>query len=276
MRSQLVVAFLVVGLAAPTAAIADVQASPSTFELVRTTTGPATLQLEFQASISDKYPTAFEGSFAGRLPPKGPPQDVVSLGARLIGTNDEPVYSSNGRTTRICPQPTSCALTRSFAYGDVIYLDDQGGADALNRFWIVTRGDFTIRLKGHGWKLVPTGLNYRYITSTQASRFGVYAGTDSAEISRDVSLSGGRRGSLAVLMPPCSTSSDVPAAEPVPRGVGSMTLGGGPHPSTLSCPASVGKAFPTDVARAATTWTVTGTVLGDSSFQAIRLLVVDL
>jgi hypothetical protein len=53
MRIHLVVAFLVLGLAAPMAAVADVPASPSTFELVRTTTAPATVQLGFQASISD-------------------------------------------------------------------------------------------------------------------------------------------------------------------------------------------------------------------------------
>jgi hypothetical protein len=205
-------------------------------------------------------------------------QQVASLGARVFGHGeDEPAVTRDGETQRICPTETSCVLFQTLAYSDVIYLEDKGGPEALNRFWIVTEGAFRIRLKGHGWTLARRPLSYRYQLARDSAAMQVDTGVSSVEISGDARLAGGRRGSLAVLMPPCSTSSTVPgAAAPLPRGVGSMSLLGGVGTPSVTCPSDVGTVYPTSHATGRTTWTSRGRIVGDHTFQSVRMFVVDL
>ena len=99
---------------------------------------------------------------------------------------------------------------------------------------------------------------YRLVTAEQADADGVARPGQRVEVFRGAAAAGGRRGSVAVALPPC---------EP---GVGSLQLEGGRAPVDISCPTAEVTAF----ADRATTWRLDGLAAGTTG-RGTRLLVID-
>jgi hypothetical protein len=97
-----------------------------------------------------------------------------------------------------------------------------------------------------------------------------HVGASGVERFESASLPGGRHGSLAVGLPPCS----IAASGLVFRGVGTVTLDGGVRPESFTCPTS--DVLPASYAARATTWRLHGNVTGESTGMDTRLFVVDL
>jgi hypothetical protein len=110
---------------------------------------------------------------------------------------------------------------------------------------------------GIGWKVQrrTAGISRVAGGGTGAHALGSYV-----EAMPSASLPGGRRGSIAIAVPPCDE-----------LGAGTVTLTGAAQPDQRTCPTS---AF-ADAAARATSWTLSGPAAGASEYRT-RLLVIDL
>ena len=98
------------------------------------------------------------------------------------------------------------------------------------------------------------------VTRTSGDGTGAQALGGTVEALPAATLPGGRRGSIAIAVPPCDE-----------QGIGAVTLTGGADPSPHGCPTSTFA----DAAAKATTWSLAGPAAGASEYRT-RLLVIDL
>ena len=267
-------------LAGTVAILAGVPASASsprvqTFELVRTTAAvPAWFQLRVQGSPSQSQPHAMDATIAARVV-NGRVVSAASLGAYTFDYDYGVHVQAASHNVSVCQPLGGCIVNRVLAYASGVNDSDQGEADAFNRFYIVEEGPASVTFRSSGWLLRRVPLSYRYVTDMAADADGVFTGDGGYELFRSAVAPGGAFGSIAIGNPPCSTSTAGIGLSP-PRGLGTATLRGGNHPSSLTCPTNLGIPFLTDYVGSRTHWSLTGPVIGDSSLAHVPLFVLDL
>ncbi|HEX8001110.1 MAG TPA: hypothetical protein VF519_00275 [Mycobacteriales bacterium] len=150
-------------------------------------------------------------------------------------------------------------------------LDDTEGTDPVTHVFVVLVGTrVEYEFHANGWTLVRTPLAFRYLDGLDTAPAYARADGVGAETYTDGRLPGGQRGSIALGIPPCSTS----LVGIAPRGVGRLTLDGGVSPVSVTCPTD--RVFPASYAPGPTTWRFHGAATGDATARDTRLFVVDL
>lgn len=269
---------LVVALALPSGARASQSAPSHHFELVRTTDGPSSFRITLDVTGANGASgvEAFAGAFAIRTNEQGSIQRVNGLGGSSVGRENSPGIWINGSETSTCTEANVCVGSTVLGYQKFIMLEDDGGPDAYNRLFIVVDGDVhvDVTFESEGWVLAETELEYRYADFRSSEGVGVVTPVRSADLFLSAELDGGKLGSIAQAIPPCSST----ITGLVSRGIGELRLSGGEEPSSLRCPSVLGDQpeLLDDVARGATTWSAEGMVVGDNTLQEGRLFVIDL
>lgn len=242
-----------------------------TFVLVRTTDGPASYRLVIDAALSDEEPVGFYAAVAARV--EG--DRVVRAAAAGTGAfywDYGAKANAAGQRMELCEPVGGCIVNRTLAWNVLLDSADDGGNAANNRLYVALEGPVRISFESEGWELRELDLQYRYVESSQAESSGVFTNRSSLHLFEGATLPGGGEGSVAVGAPPCS----IERTDLVPRGVGRAILTGGQSETSLTCPQNIGRPFMTALAGEATTWRMTGPVLGDSSFVNVPLFVLDL
>lgn len=266
---------LIAGGAAPiqSAVAGSVRTVKRQYELVRTTSGPASFT--FVLGVMPTKRGGFIGAIAARVRPAASPKEPVPVAAFSFGRHDAPEGRAQGKKITTCNTAGFChQVSDTYAGILIIQMNDKGGPRALNRFFIVTegRGQPDIELQeASGWKLVTTELEYRYVDGSDAAVAGVYAGSEGVEVFTKTTLAGGKGGSLAQAEPPCSGSR----VSVLFRGAGYLELRGGEEDVSTYCP-QVGSAAIAASAPKSTEWILEGAAAGDVELATTRLFVVDL
>lgn len=247
------------------------------FELVRTTTGPASYRLVVNHRSGDGS-TGLSGLAAAVAFRTDTSGTVTSTRSGFVVTDDSDRRAGvwvDGEE-RLCGHAEPCPTGRIVLGAQTVIADsDDGGEDVPNRVFVVFEGyDLDLSFGGDGWELHEADFDHRYVEWQQDSPLGVSGGMDGVEVFTGTSLDGGALGSIAVAMPPCSPSH-ASVTLGVAKGVGTLTLLGGPNEPSLTCPGT-GFLSLTDHAPAATTWTADGVVVGEYTFEDVRLFVFDL
>jgi hypothetical protein len=238
--------------------------------LVRTTDGPASFEL--QASVE---PGPDSGAFIGFMGARVEDGRVRSVtpGTQLShGRTDDPtIYGSEGPVTA-CRLGGPCGIGSTFAGTLFAWSSDGGGKGVSNRVYIVLEGeDVAHELEADGWKLEEADFSYRYVDNIDSDAIGVAHTGRGVEVLFEAAARGGTSGSVAQAVPPCSQT----IVGGVPRGVGTLALGGGaasPEPAA-TCPRDAQPLV--DHAPGATTWRAHGTVAGSSDLAYTHLFVID-
>jgi hypothetical protein len=247
---------------------------PVIFVAERTTAGPTSFSLDFTGRWHRG-----SGAFFGDLgihQEHGTVQSVQPDGMTSFGYADNDTITASGRVTSVCTPISMFACADEGPGGvaivNVSYSDDGLRADRANRWMFVLSGaDVTKRFHGTGWRLTQTTMTFRYADGAQTDLVGANLSGRSVGAATDASLTGGRYGSVAEAMPPCSNSDSAPLM----AGVGRLTLDGGSSQPTITCPGLPQGAVGSWNQRA-TTWTVHGFAAGASTLYNTRLLVIDL
>ncbi|MDX6216162.1 MAG: hypothetical protein QOG99_1746, partial [Frankiales bacterium] len=234
----LVLGAFLAGTATGLTARASAPADGQTLVLVRTTSGPASFSLTIQGSLDHEHSRGFDGAFSARVD-GGRLTRIASLGAEAFFYDSDPEAKVAQNRVKVCRPLGGCIVNRTLAYGIGIDSTDHGGSDVDNRLFVVEEGPANIQFHGQGWTLRKVPLRYRYVLAADADADGAFTGVNSVEMFRRASLSGGPDGSAASAEPPCSTSTVGVAAEPVPRGAGTITLSGGATPQSVTCPTNL-------------------------------------
>ena len=266
-RGAAIVAALL-ATAVPGAAIAEPPLTTLTFVLRRTSPGPTSFQLS--ASVWNDG----RGSFIGHIGAAAKNGRVTAAEALMSGSAGRwknSTLTAGGKHWSSCDIGVCHDSSIDGYHGLGTTFDDKQGDDPTTHIFVVIVGlrpsyEFT----GHGWKLVKLPLSFRYLDGEETSPAFVKAHVAGAELYLDGSLEGGRHGSLAMGVPPCSTA----VLGLVPRGVGTVTLDGGVDSESVTCP--IDRLLPASYATRGTTWRFHGTVAGDTLSRDTRLFVVDL
>lgn len=266
-RGTALVAMAILTALAPPAGAAPPLVT-KTFVLHRTTNGPTSFQLNVSLANDTR------GSFIGAIGARVVRGRVVSATTSWAGSArrwQDSTVNAGGAKFSTC-QVGVCHDDRIDGWhGLTSNYSDDGGDDAFTHVFVTLVGKtVTWRLTAKGWALHPMPLSFRYLDGGETSPAYAHAETKGVEVYQDGSLPGGRRGSLAVGIPPCSMATTGLVA----RGAGSVTLDGGVEPESFTCPTS--RVFPASFALGPTTWRLHGFVAGESTGVDTRLFVVDL
>lgn len=252
---------------APTVAAPPVERV--TLVLKRTTSGPSSFTLDVGVT-NDHSNGSFVGEVGARIV-RGKPVSVVPAFAASSRRWEDTTLRVGDLTVTSC-QVGVCHDDHLKGYQGLgtTYSDD-GRADEPNYFFVVAYGhNVEFGFRGTGWRVFRAPLAFRYVDGPADAEASSHLLMASAEVFTGATATGGRLGSLAVAIPPCS----VAMSGLVARGVGRVTLEGGAEPVEATCPAD--RTFIGSYARAATRWRLTGTAAGDSSAQDTRMFVLDL
>lgn len=261
------VAVAIAALPVPTTAAPPVQ--HVTFVLKRTTTGPTSYTLDIGVDNDNTH-----GSFIGEVGARIVRRKVVGVTPSFAASSRrwEDSTLRVGDTRVSTCDVNICHDDKVTGYQGLgtTYVD-AGEPDAPNFFFVVASGRrVAYTFRGTGWKLYRATLRYRYVDGAQNAPASAHAGAVGAEVFTESRAPGGRSGSLAVAIPPCSVAMSGLAS----RGAGQVTLDGGVRPARFTCPAD--RSFVGSYATAATTWRLHGTAAGESTGQDTRLFVLDL
>lgn len=201
---------------------------------------------------------------AGDAPGPGRPADVTSFASvQDVGGAAGGTYGRIGRRD-LCPDPvTTCRVED----GDLVFTSvfvvsggGKGGAAAHTRFHLYLEGQrVSVQDVLVGWRRTPVG-GARRVTQEQADGAGLGSGGRSSGALLSAAATGGRRGSLALAVPPCGTA-----------GAGAAVLTGPGAQATEACPTGPFAA----TARRGGRWTLSGATAGVTDGRT-RLLVLDL
>jgi hypothetical protein len=274
-RTLLALTALLVSVA-PTAVAATSKSVSKHFAFVaeRTTAGPTSFSMDF----SGRWRRG-SGAFFGDLgvhQDRGVIRSMQPDGMTSFGYADNDTVTYRGQPTSICTPMTAIACAGEGSGGiaivNVSYSDAGAGADVANRWIFVMSGaEITERFHATGWRLRQVSLNFRYLDGAKTDQVGANLAGKSVGVATEASLLGGRYGSLAEAVPPCSNSETAPLME----GVGRLTLDGGTQKQTITCPGLPQGAIGS-WSQAPTTWTAHGLAAGGSTLYNTRLLVIDL
>jgi hypothetical protein len=244
------------------------------FELVRTTTGPSSIEFAAHLSPPDGWDMdAFAGMVAVRTDEDGAVLAVEPGYASTIGHNNEPEVYHDGEEVASAPCETPpCVVTNSGGATVFILMEDDGGPGAMNRYYVVFEGaDVNVaHFKVDGWELhETTGLTYRYVDWRRSQGAGAAAFGHGVTFFNAAEADGGAQGSVAMAIPPCSNN-----AVPGGAGAGLVTLRGGQHESTAQCPSLL--PVTAGHAQGAVRWRAEGTAVGDNTLNEVPLFVLDL
>lgn len=211
---------------------------------------------------------ATEGVYAqvaGDAPGRGRPADVTYFASvQDVGGPVAGVYGRAGRRDLCLDPVTTCRIedgTLVFTSVFVVAGGGEGGATTHTRFHLYLEGTrVSVEEVLVGWRRTPVG-GGRRVTQEQADGVGVQTGGTSAGALLSATASAGRRGSLALAVPPCGTA-----------GSGATLLRGpGGAQATRPCPTGAFAA----TARSGGRWTLSGAGAGVTDGRT-RLLVLDL
>lgn len=268
LRALLLSAAVVAGAVAVPADAATAPLQRVTFVLRRTTNGPSSYTLEVGARNDTRG--SFVGSVAARIE-RGKPVSATASWASSARRWDNKTLHAGSTSASICQISVCHDDEFEGDHGIGTYHVDDGGKDAPTHFfYAVTGKSVTVRFKAQGWKLVKTPLAFRYLDGGDTAAAHGHVGAFGAELYTDGSLPGGRYGSLAVGVPPCSLA----ASSIVARGAGMLTLEGGLTKESVVCPGL--PKLVASYATKATTWRFSGTAVGENTGQDTRLFVIDL
>lgn len=220
--------------------------------------GPAALVVDGYVEARGRpgyFATASANVFDGRVSP-------FSSGLVELGEPSGPVrtYGATG-SHDLCADPAiSCTTTPGsdrlrFTIGSTM---GRSEAPMHARIYVALVGtSLHVDTARIGWR-VRTRTAGVARTSGDGTGMQLLGGT--VEALPAATLPGGRKGSIAIAVPPCDE-----------QGVGDVTLSGGADPTPHSCPTSTFA----DAAAKATTWSLSGTAAGASEYRT-RLLVIDL
>lgn len=278
MRRLIALGAVLVGVSAFLApAIAGPHASMHLVTLVadRTTAGPTSFNVGFGLSWHQGG-----GGFFGDLGVRTAGSRVHEMlpdGMTSFGYGENETVSSHGSTVVSACRDVSTVTCVSAGPGSVgggaVDYTDTGLQPGVANHWVfVLTPNVHITFHAKGWVLHRLDTAARVVTDTQADDYEVNVLARSVSAFSSASAPGGSRGSMAEAVPPCSNADVAPARE----GVGSITLAGGVDTPQESCPGiAFGQAIGSWSPKA-TTWQVTGDVVGVSTLYNARLLVVDL
>jgi hypothetical protein len=272
MRVRLAVAVLALmgaaGVAAPLAS-ATPAAAPSgvTFALIRTAMH-ASFSLTMQIGQRHKGEVLFSGAIAGIRSENGKFTHLSGLGQSSAGApGGGPRIWVDGKSRSPCISLFDCPHGL-VALGVGINDSDE---TLYNRIYVPVRGQVSdLNFKATGWRLQRTKYAYRTVEGISSSAAEATYDPNGVEVFQSATTTGGPHGSIAVGDPPCSTAT----VNGVARGAGTVTLIGGPHPSSVTCPKDTAELV--DYTTRKTRWTLSGTVVGDTTQRQTRLLVLDL
>lgn len=192
------------------------------------------------------------------------------------GTFMPAVYAGEHRVD--CPHSGVCPTQRGRNLSTTYYRDtglaDPTAADMVLAVTYGRNANVSLHDGEDEWSVRPVNLVARALWSTDTGdAAGVWHSVVGAEVFTRATLQGGRRGSVAIGVPPCA------GGQGFSTGVGSATLSGGVAPVDTVCPRDVLR--PSQVATKATTWSLTGTAVGLTAYVVsepgtVRLLVIDL
>lgn len=236
----------------------------------RTTDGVASFA--FAADITPGDDPAFSAVLATRVDGVGDVGRVFPLGASSHNNAQEPAVHTASVDTTSCGIGV-CRTGKTLLTQENVWSPPRADdGESPNRVLILLEGErITMDFQGDGWRLRRVPHAYRRVDSlTNPGSSGVQNLNHGVHVLQHAALPGGKRGSIAVGIPPCSTST----SGVVPRGVGSIELRGGGSTQTVVCPrdrhllglASTGPA----------NWVLEGMVAGGNEFRETQLLVVDL
>lgn len=237
------------------------------FVIERTTRGPSQFHLNVSVIPGER------GGFIGSVYAVVRKGRVVQVGfgyGSSGGRTDDPTVYSPKASFDSCDVGT-CDVGQTLEMGEVdYYIDPEGTEDWTHLFVAAWGRTIGHRFEGKGWTLRTARLPFRFVDGQDAEAFGAsHAGTG-AEAFLSASAPGGRYGSIAVGMPPCSNHT-IPVAS---RGVGEVVLEGGVRPESVLCP-GLGPVVDS-WARAGTTWRFSGRAVGETTLEETRLFVLDL
>ena len=271
MWQTLVLTVTVAALLQPTPrATAAFQRERLTVVLERITSGPASFELLVTADFDETG--AFIGSLDGEVT-KGRVVGVRPGFATSMGERDGVGVSAMGDSINSCDQVDVCTAEGiGQGFQAISYQDDEGG-DSTNFVLLAAEAkDISYKFDSNGWRLRVVDWPFRYLDTDGSDAVSLGTGSgEGAEVFFEATLRGGRHGSLAVALPPCSTAH----IGVVDRGVGEATLSGGVEEKTTTCPTDRPSGAATWAPKK-TTWRLEGTVLGDSTLNETRLFVIDL
>lgn len=234
--------------------------------ITRTTTGASDFSLGVFASVSP------QGAFIGEA-------DLTVTRGRVQSTSGGAVVSNNPSQQGLRAGPlraNTCEPTLCDEAPDGVMLlgtsySSRNSRGDVNAVLVVARAHrISYTFKGHGWSLRRLPLTFRAVELVQASEATASLGTRGVALFTGATAAGGKRGSVAVAVPPCSIS-DIGVAS---RGAGRVELLGGVAQPSFTCPTD--QVPIASYARAATTWRLQGIAAGDSTLAQSSLLVIDL
>jgi len=267
MRGRLAAVLLASSTLVIPAASADSAPGAVTFELIRTTSGPSQFDLSVSASPGP------DGVLIGEADTYARSGHVVRIdGGAIVGDNPEAQGLDVGNVhIRTCSYTGTCAPGGfDVVLLGVSYASGSSAGDVNELFFVVRGTRISIRLTAKGWRLRNAPLTFHdQPTQQDAAASAAVAGRGVA-VTGGAASPGGRSGSVAVAMPPCSIS-DVGA---VARGAGRVTLIGGVTSPSFTCPATTAPVL-ASYATSATQWRIDGLVAGDTTLANQALLVID-
>ena len=269
MAAAVVAVAAVVAGGAETAQAADTL-KRERYMLVRTTDGPASFQISAGGSPGDGV-DAFAGVIGARVEDGEAKAVFPGTHATYGRTDSTTVYGLGDEPTTACELGGPCTVLTTLGGGVQTYLSDDGGKDVPNRVYVVIEAayiDFAVEAKG--WELRPADFDYRYVDNLESDAIGASQNSRGVEVFFESTAPGGANGSVAQANPPCTRS----VVNQVSRGVGRMTLDGGPSSPTFTCPLDTDLIG--DFARGATTWRAHGYIAGQNDLANTHLFVVDL
>lgn len=235
--------------------------------LERTDPGPTSFELLISVSTSGEE-SSFIGSLYG-IVRDGQLVDAIPGHATSFGRDNGPDSYSSGSSTCYVQ---SCRSGPSFAF-QYIALDDPDGSDPRNRLFATAEGsEIDFDFQGKGWKLSQVDWDFRYVDGRDADATGASLLGSGAEVFFEASAPGGRHGSVAMALPPCSGA----ASGVLRRGAGQVVLEGGEEEESSTCPPPDSVPQIASWATAKTTWRLAGTMAGDTTLNHTRLFVIDL
>jgi len=240
----------------------------TTFVLRRTSPGPTSFEL--QVSVWNDT----RGSFIGHVGARVERGRVTLADALFSGSArrwEDTTVTAGGTRASTCQVGVCHDDDVEGYHGLGTIHDDPTGKDPLTHVFVTLVGrKVQYEFHAKGWKLVRMPLTFRYLDGGETSPAFSKVGQNGVEVYEDGTLPGGRGGSIALGIPPCSTSS----SGLVPRGAGTLTLDGGVSSESITCPTE--RIFPASYAPKATTWRFHGRAAGDTTGRDTRLYVVDI
>lgn len=235
--------------------------------LERTDPGPTSFELFVSVSTGGEK-SSFIGSLYG-IVKDGQLVEAIPGHATSFGRDHGPDSYSSGSSTCYVQ---SCRSGPSFSFQYTAF-DDSDGSDPRNRLFAVAEGsEIDFDFQGEGWKFSQVDWDFRYVDGRDADATGASLLGFGAEVFFEASASGGRHGSVAMAIPPCSGA----ASGVLRRGAGQVVLEGGEEEKSSTCPPPDSVPQIASWATAKTKWRLAGTMAGDTTLNHTRLFVIDL